>query len=208
MPILAIAALLAFAGLALAIAAMVSLAHARPGAFSARALAAIVLLACGMGLGVLALGARGLQALAGEETAARVTVTPTAPQRFSAVVHFADGHDESFDLAGDDVYVDAHIVKWTPFANMLGFRTSYRLERIGGRYEDVAQENTALRTVFDLGEPRLVDLAGLGRRFPLGSFFDAEYGSTSYVPVRAPAVLAVQVSTTGLLFRPTETAPR
>ena len=206
MSLLVVAALLALLGLAFAVAAMVALARSRPGVFSARALVAIVFLVCGVGLGVLALGARGLQALTREETAARVTVTPTAPQRFSAVVHFADGHEESFDLAGDDVFVDAHIIKWTPFANMLGFHTSYRLERIGGRYEDVGQENTALRTVFDLGESPLVDLAALGRRFPLGSFFDAEYGSTTYVPVRAPTTLGVQVTTTGLLFRPAEPA--
>ncbi|MDQ2735592.1 MAG: hypothetical protein M3Y55_11515, partial [Pseudomonadota bacterium] len=148
-----------------------------------------------------------LRPLANEQTAARVSVTPTAPQRFAAVVHFADGHDESFDLAGDDVYMDAHIIKWTPLANLLGLATSYRLERIGGRYDDLGQENTALRTVFDLGDPQLVNLSTLSQRFPLGLFFDAEYGSTTYVPVTAPTTLSLQVSTSGLLFRPAAPAP-
>jgi hypothetical protein len=207
MPLMPVALGLVIVGVALAIAAIPPLTRSRVGTFAARAIIALVFLIAGLGLGVVAIGVRGLQPLAGEQLAARVNVRPTGPQRFAAMVHFADGHDESFDLAGDAVYIDAHIIKWTPLANLLGLATSYRLERIGGRYDDLGQENTALRTVFDLGDPQLVDLAALGRRFPLGLFFDAEYGSTTYVPVLAPATLALQVSTTGLLFRPAEPAP-
>ena len=115
---------------------------------------------------------------------------------------FADGRVETYDLAGDDIYVDAHIVKWTPLANMLGLHTSYRLDRISGRYRALEQENTARRTIYAIGTPAMVDLVALGRRLPLADFFDAEYGSATYVPVAEPGELELKVSTTGLLLRP------
>ena len=70
---------------------------------------------------------------------------------------------------------------------MLGLHTSYRLDRIAGRYRAIEQENTARRTVYSIGTPAMVDLVALGRRLPLRDFFDAEYGSASYVPVAEPA---------------------
>ncbi len=200
--LVAIAAVLFVAGLLFALSAFGALLRARLIRFTVRSLMALLLLGIGGVLGVVALGVSGLQALTNEATAARIKVVPTGVQQYTATVNFADGRTESYDLAGDDIYVDAHIIKWTPLANLLGLATSYRLERIGGRYDDLGQENTALRTVFDLGDPQFVNLAALSQRFPLGLFFDAEYGSTTYVPVHEPATLALQVSTTGLLFRP------
>ena len=98
--------------------------------------------------------------------------------------------------------VAGHIVKWTALANMLGLHTSYRLDRIAGRYRAIEQETTARRTVYSIGAPAMVDLVALGRRLPLRDFFDAEYGSASYVPVSEPRELDLMVSTTGLLLRP------
>ena len=201
------AIVLVLAGIGLAAAAFVALVRARLVRFTVRALLALLFLVCGGGLGLLALGVQGMQALSREETAATIKVAPTGPQRYSAIVHFADGHEERFDLAGDDIYIDAHIVKWQPIANLLGLHTSYRLERIGGRYQKAEQENTAPRTVYPLGPPQIVDLTELGRRFPLGDVFDAEYGSATYVPVNKPAEFEVKVSTSGLLIRPLVPAP-
>ena len=147
-----------------------------------------------------------MAALTQEETAARIKVVPTAPQRYDATVTFADGRVETYELAGDDIYVDGHIVKWTPLANMLGLHTSYRLDRISGRYRAIEQENTARRTIYAIGTPPVIDLVALGRRLPLADFFDAEYGSATYVPVAGPAELELRVSTTGLLLRPAPAA--
>ena len=94
-----------------------------------------------------------------------------------------------------------------PLANQLGLHTSYRLDRIGGRYRSVAQEMTAPRTVFALGAPGGLDIVGLARRFPIARFFDAEYGSATYVPVQGPTELELKVSTSGLLLRPASPAP-
>lgn len=200
--LLAAGVVLVVLGLGTAISALSALVRARLVRFTIRSLLALLFLAVGLGLGLVALGVQGLSALTREETAARIKVTPTGPQRYDATVTFADGRSQSYELAGDDIYVDAHIVKWTPLANQLGLDTAYRLDRIAGRYRSVDQETMARRTVYPLSPPALVDLVDLGRRFPLAAFFDAEYGSATYVPVVQPAELELKVSTTGLLLRP------
>jgi hypothetical protein len=108
----------------------------------------------------------------------------------------------TFELAGDQIYVDAHILKWTPMANMLGLHTAYELDRLAGRYRDAAQERSAARTVHSLGPKRPVDLFRMRQRYEfLDSLFDAEYGSATFVPVTRAAELELRVSTTGLLIR-------
>ena len=204
--LIAIAALLGILGFAIGFSAFAALARARLFHFVFRALISLVVLAAGAMLGLFALGVEGMQALTREEMAARIKVMPSGPQRYEATVTFADGRVETYDLAGDDIYIDGHIVKWTPLANMLGLHTSYRLDRIAGRYRTIEQENTAQRTVYSLGTPAMIDLVSLGKRLPLADFFDAEYGSASYVPVVEPGELELMVSTTGLLLRPIASA--
>lgn len=205
--LIAIAALLGIVGFAVGFSAFAALARARLFRFVFRALVSLVLLVVGATLALFSLGIQGMQALTKEETAARIKVVPSGLQRYDATVTFADGRVETYDLAGDDIYIDGHIVKWTPLANRLGLHTSYRLDRIAGRYRTLEQENTARRTVYAIGTPALIDLVSLGRRLPLADFFDAEYGSASYVPVAQPGELELMVSTTGLLLRPAPPRP-
>jgi hypothetical protein len=203
---IALAAILGILALAAGGSALLALVHARIGRFVFRSVVALVLFGAASVLGLISLGVEGLRARTHEETAARIKLVPTAPQRYTATVSFADGRVERYELAGDQIYVDGHIVKWTPLANMLGLQTSYRLDRISGRYRTLADENTAPRTVYALGTPAIVDLVALASRMPLADFFDAEYGSATYVPVEdAGGDLELKVSTSGLLLRPLPT---
>jgi hypothetical protein len=202
----ALGILLAVVGLALAASAFAALVRARLFRFAFRGVLALLMLVAGAVLTVLSLGVQGLQALSHEESAAHIKLEPTGPQHFDAVVTFPDGMVRTYAIAGDDLYVDGHIVKWTPLANMLGLQTSYRLDRISGRYRSLEQETTAERTVYAIGTPPKIDLVALGRMLPLAPFFDAEYGSASYVPAAEGGELDLRVSTTGLLLRPA--APR
>ena len=205
--LIAIAALLGIVGIALAFSAFGALVRARLFRFVFSALMSVVLIAAGAVLALFSLGIEGMRALTKEEAAARIKVVPSGAQRYDATVTFADGRVQHYDLAGDDIYVDGHIVKWTPLANMLGLHTSYRLDRIAGRYRALEQENTAPRTVYAIDTPPVIDLVALGKRLPLRDFFDAEYGSASYVPVAEAGELDLMVSTTGLLLRPVAPAP-
>jgi hypothetical protein len=162
----------------------------------------LLLLVVALLAGTVFLGIQGYHALTREELAARISVSPVAPQRFAATLRFADGKVARFDLAGDEIYVDARILKWKPMANVVGLHTAYELDRIAGRYRSVDDERQKPRTVHDLGRTRSVDLFEIRRRFDfLGEVFDAEYGSGSFVPVNRPAELELRVSTTGLLIR-------
>jgi hypothetical protein len=129
-------------------------------------------------------------------------VRPLAPQRFEATFQIPERPEMTFELAGDEIYVDARVLKWTPTANVFGLHTAYELDRVTGRYMDIDKERSMERTVYPLGEAKPVDLFGLRRRYAvLAPFVDAEYGSGSFVPVTKPAEFEVRVSTTGLLIR-------
>ena len=204
-----VAGVLALAGALLVVGGLLALFRARFLAFALRLLAGLVLVFLGASLGLVSLGIQGYRALTHEELAARLLVEPGGSQRFTARIAFPDGRQASFDLAGDEIYVDAHILKWKPLANLLGVHTAYELGRVAGRYRDIGQERTALRTVYSLGRSRDIDLFALRTRHPfLSPLLDAEYGSATFVPVTGRAELELRVSTSGLLIRPVPESPR
>ncbi|TMH30401.1 MAG: hypothetical protein E6H63_05165 [Betaproteobacteria bacterium] len=200
---LAIAALVVGAlGALFLLGAIIALFRARALGFAMRLLAAMALLALGALFGAIAIGTQGYRALTREDLAARIVVQPTGAQRFSATVRFADGREASYDLAGDEIYVDAHILKWRPLANVLGLHTAYELGRLAGRYRELGEERRAPRTVYSLGTERPLDLFSLRQRHAfLAPLVDAQYGSATFVPVTERAELEVRVSTSGLLMR-------
>jgi hypothetical protein len=180
----------------------VALFRREPVGFSVRVLIGLAVGALGLSAVMLAAGVQGYAALTRETLAATIAVAPSGPQRFDARVKFPDGREAAFVVAGDELYVDAHILKWKPLANVLGLHTAYELDRIAGRYRSAEQEQKALRTVYPLGTSQLVDLFALRSRYAwLSPFVDAEYGSASFVPVTKPAELEVRVSTSGLVIR-------
>jgi hypothetical protein len=204
-----VAAVLAALGALLVVAGVMALFGGRFFSSLLRTLIGLVLLFLGATLGLISLGMQGYRALTREELAARLVVEPKGAQRFSAKVVFPDGREASFNLAGDEIYVDAHILKWKPMANLLGLHTAYELGRVGGRYRSIGQERTALRTVHSLGRDRDLDLFDLRQRYAfLAPLLDAEYGSASFVPVTQRAELELRVSTTGLLIRPVRESAR
>ena len=202
-PLTLLGAILAAFGGVLLIAALVALRRRRPFRFVFRILLGLLLLALGALSGGIGIGMQGYRALTREDLAARIVVHPIGPQMFSATVHIP-GRAEStyYELAGDALYVDAHILKWRPVVNVLGLHTAYELDRIAGRYDDVEQERAARRTVHTLTPERWVDLFTLRNRYgALAPLLDAEYGSGTFKRVTEPAEFEVRVSTTGLLIR-------
>ena len=174
----------------------------RPLRFISRTIFGLLLLALGALAATIAVGTYGYTALTREEVAATLLVQPTGPQRFTATVRYPDLREVKFDLGGDEVYVDAQILKWKPVANVFGLHTAYELDRIAGRYRSLEHERSATRTVFPLARDKPVDLFDLRQRYAfLAPLLDAEYGSASYVAVSRPAQVELRVSTSGLLMR-------
>ena len=165
-------------------------------------LAAVLFLALAALCGTISVGIRGYRALTQEVLAATIQTDPLGPRQFRATVTLADGSLHMFDLAGDAVYVDAHILKWRPVVTLLGLHTAYELDRIAGRYRALGDEQTRQRTVYSVARAKPIDVFDLARRsWLLRPLVDAEYGSATFINATEPATYEVRVSTTGLLVR-------
>ncbi|MGD2047078.1 MAG: hypothetical protein PVJ80_01585 [Gemmatimonadota bacterium] len=150
----------------------------------------------------LAVSTQGYRGLTSEELAMTVTTVPTGPHAFQAYVEYPDGRDTTLAVTGDQVLVDARILKWHYVGNVLGLHTQYELDRLTGRYVDIDDERNLDRTVHSLQSEKPIDLYDLVQRYSFLTFLvDAEYGSATYIEVERPARFEVRVSTTGLLVR-------
>jgi hypothetical protein len=208
-PLFPFALLFGILGIFVVIAAIYSFIKLRIPQSGYRMLAGLLLLALGALAGTISVGMLGYRALTREEVAAHIVVKPIGPQRFVATFRFPDGREATYELAGDEIYVDAHILKWHPYANMIGLHTAYEIDRVSGRYHAIKDERDAVRTVHALGREKPVDLYAVGRRYTfLAPILDAEYGSATFVPVTRPAELELRVSTTGLLMREAKPLPK
>jgi hypothetical protein len=144
-----------------------------------------------------------------EQQAAHVTLRQLGERRYVATVQAPKQPARHYELSGDEWQIDARVLKWRGFATVIGFDTAYRLERLSGRYSDVAAERTRPRTVYSLAPETGLDLWTLVRRhhryLPLA---DALYGSAAYVPMAEAAEYDVSVSASGLVVRPANEAAR
>jgi len=197
------AAVLLSLGAILVLAGLTALFGLHPLRFITRTLLGLLLISLGLLEGTITVGIQGYRSLAREELAARIAVRPYGPQQFAATLRFPDGRMVTYPISGDEIYVDARILKWHALANLIGLNTAYELDRVGGRFRAIGQERSASRTLYSLGQEKPMDLFELRRRYTfLAPFLDAEYGSAAFVPVDEPAELELRVSTTGLLIRP------
>jgi hypothetical protein len=150
----------------------------------------------------LATGLQGYRALTREDTVLTVHTEPSGPGRFDLRIVHPDGSEERFPLTGDEFVIEARILKWHPWANLLGLHTAYELDRVSGRYRSLEDEQTRPRSVHGLAGDRPVDLFAWRQRLAwLAPLVDAEYGSGTFTRGDRPARYEVRVSTTGLLVR-------
>jgi hypothetical protein len=168
--------------------------------FLAAVLAALAIALAGMSL-------LSWTRLTHEAPAATLDFRAQGPRAFDVGVAYADGRRERFVLDGDEWQVDARILKWRPFATLIGFDTVYRLERIAGRYADIDAERTAAHTVWRLHPDDRVDLWSLLRAAQL-PWVDARYGSAVFLPMADSARFEVSVGPAGLVARPRNDAAR
>jgi hypothetical protein len=165
----------------------------------------LLFLSLGGLFGTITFAIQGYRTLIHEEVAAVVEIQPAGPQEFNAHFRLADGEEVRLLLAGDEIYVDAHILKWKPIANFFGLHTFYELDRVAGRYTRLEDERSKPHTVFSLAQDKPVDLFRLRQKyFLLSPLLDAQYGSGTFVAVDKAKEIEVRVSTSGLLIRPSK----
>jgi len=172
----------------------------------ATALVLILLSVCAL---LVAENLQTYQRLSFEQPAGELQLTRIGPRAFNAVLTYPSGERANYSLRGDEWQVDARVLKWHAFANLIGFDTAYRLERLGGRYSTVEDERAQARTVYALNPPQRIDPWDLARRYHSWiPWVDAVYGSATFLPMADGALYEIKVSQSGLLARPLNQAAR
>jgi hypothetical protein len=168
------------------------------------ALVLLILPAC---IGLVAGNMVTYTRLTHEQRALKAEFTKSGEHQFDVVLTYPQGDVQRLTLRGDEWQVDARIVKWKPLANIIGFDAAYRLERISGRYSEIADERSAPHTVYPLSQASMIDVWTLVRRVSSWvPWIDALYGSAVYVPMADRAAFAVMVTQSGLIIRPLDPA--
>src|SRR5688572_6602699 len=116
-----------------------------------------LVLALGVGAALAAASLRTYNRLTQEQEAARVSMRQIGPAHYALNVKAKSQPARSFEVHGDEWQIDARLLKWRPIATIAGFDTVYRLERLSGRYTDLAKEQSARRTVHGLAERAPID---------------------------------------------------
>ena len=141
-----------------------------------------------------------------ERPVAVLTFTSTGtPESYSVNMLYPGGEQNTVELTGDEWELNARVVKFKSFSNLLGFDSVYRLDRLYGRYEDVARasetngEKLSTNPGFDVVS-MAVDNGG---RFGVE---DARYGSAVYNPMQDGLSYIVCMTQAGLIARPNNQA--
>ncbi len=114
-----------------------------------------------------------------------------------------------FELHGDQWQIDGRLMKWTGAAEWSGLKPMYRLERLGGRYQDIEMEKNATRSLYSLEQglsPTLWSFLVEYQAFI--PWLDAYYGSATYLPMSHGAEFTISISASGLIARPENAAAK
>jgi hypothetical protein len=202
-------------GLAIFVGGLVWLIRGRIFGGSMRALVGALFLCIVGAVGLLGLDLQTYHRLVYERPVAILEVHQKAPRLFEATLTEPassagqTGSTNSYEIHGDEWRVEAKVLKWKPWANVLGLDTQYRLDRLSGRYQDTQSELYAPRSAYDL-QPRPsngVDLWLMARRY--GKYVpvvDTLYGSGASMPMAEGARYEVWITQSGLIARPANPA--
>lgn len=172
-----------------------------------------------LAFGVGFLGMAGVVALAGlnlqtyqrltfERPVATISFVETETAgAYTANLVYPGGERDAFELKGDEWELNARVIKFKAFSNLLGFDSAYKLDRLYGRFEDVARagETNGVSLATNPGLD-VVDLAKRnGGRFGVQ---DAKYGSAVYNPMSDGLSYDVFMTQTALIARPANDVTR
>lgn len=154
-------------------------------------------------LSVVGLNLQTYSRLTHERLVATVDLTQNGPQDYTANVTLAEEVEAtSYSVLGDELRMEARVLKWTPWANIVGYDAVYKLDRLSGRYADLEDEQTRERSVHGLSNNPGLDVFKIVRdQGGLMGSVDAYYGSGTYVPMIDQAQYNVFMTQNGLITR-------
>lgn len=148
------------------------------------------------------------QRLTHERDVAILSVTRISEQNYRVTLEYptqgAVSNSDSFLIKGDEWQLEARILKWKGWANLIGLDSYFQLDRIRGRFRNIEQEVNDTPTVYALPhESRGINLWQLKKmmksRLP---FLDAYYGQAVFLPLKDGAEFVISINQSGLLARP------
>lgn len=168
------------------------------------------LLAAGAVVALTGLDVQTYQRLTYERPVATIETRQLGPQLYEATLTTPPsaaepaGKISRYQLHGDQWRIEARLLKWKPWANVLGLNSQYRLDRLSGRYETTQDELNAPRSVYDLGpEPGNVDMWKMARQSArFAPMVDSLYGGGAFMPMANGGRYEVWLTQTGLIARP------
>lgn len=143
------------------------------------------------------------QRLTAEQLVADIGFIQSTQGAYLATLTLPDGSAQQFTLKGDDWQLDARLVTWAPWMQLLGNDPLFRLDRLSGRYRDIEEVRTQLPTAYALAENPGLDLWALARDG--GDWLpgiDGAYGSAVFLPMTNGARYRITLSARGLVARP------
>lgn len=171
-----------------------------------------VFLAISAIVGLLGLNIQTYHRLTYERPVATIEIHQRGPKFYQATMvepptdQDPQGVTRNFDIHGDEWRIEARVLKWKPWATVLGLDSQYRLDRFSGRYTDTQDELSAERSAYDIRPTRQsgVDLWPVARQFSqYAPLVDTLYGSGAYMPMVDGARYEVRITQNGLIARPT-----
>jgi hypothetical protein len=208
-------AVVAFMGVATVFGALSWLLRGRPFRFLRGVIGGGLLLAIGAVASLVGMNIQTYHRLSYERPVATLDLTQKGPQLFDAVLTEPPTEDEpkgvtqTYPVHGDEWRVEARVLKWRPWATVLGLDTQYQLDRLSGRYEDTQDELHGERSVYDLRPVQKsgVDLWPLARRYSrYAPVVDTLYGSGASMPMVDGGKYEVWITQSGLIARPANPA--
>lgn len=170
---------------------------------------------------LLALDIQTYGRLTYERPVATIQTRQLGPQYYEATVIQAERGENApaatnlYPLHGDEWRIEAQVLKWKPWANVLGLDAQYRLDRLSGRYRSVEQESNGARSVHPLsgdaanGLPWKIGAWNAARRYrKYVDAVDTLYGGAAYMPMADGAKYEVWITQSGLVARPANDAAR
>ena len=162
-----------------------------------------ILVLIGLSVGLVAWNLHTYNRLTDEALIAKLRFVQIAPRHYQVELRSGDFcAQQEFELFGDEWRLDARFLKWKPLANLFGFDAMYRLERLTGRYRDIADENSLRHQAYEVSPRPGVDLLKyLERDWKYWSPVDTYFGSSVYESVDPAYEYSVYRSQSGLLVR-------
>ena len=137
-----------------------------------------------------------------EQPVALIHVKQQARQQFQVdFLHWHNCKKQSFLLKGDEWQIDARIIKWHGWANLLGLDAVYQLDRITGRFLDIGQQRQQLPSVYPLESRASYDLWALKKKYQWLPWLDAKYGQSVYLAMKNNHSYQVLMTQSGMIAR-------